>query len=58
MNDALRSYRPTSNWLTAALLTLLVICFGIFAEVRASQLQSTDVIATQTAIQETSHERI
>lgn len=55
MNDTLQTYRPASNWMTAALVTSLVVCFGLFAESRISQMQSqsSDLIATQTSTQET-----
>ncbi len=32
MNDALKRFTPDSNWISAGLLTLLVVSFGIFAE--------------------------
>lgn len=32
MNRAIRQYRPNSSWITAGLLTVLVVTFGILAE--------------------------
>ena len=31
MIEAIRNYQPASNWITAGLLTLLVVSFGVFA---------------------------
>lgn len=31
MTEAIRNYQPASNWVTAGLLTLLVVSFGLFA---------------------------
>ncbi len=31
MNEARRTYIPNSNWISAALLTLFVVSFGLFA---------------------------
>jgi hypothetical protein len=35
MNTAITQFRPSSTWITAALLTLFVIAFGIFADSHA-----------------------
>lgn len=32
MNRAIIQYRPNSSWITAGLLTVLVITFGVIAE--------------------------
>lgn len=32
MNQAIRTFRPSSSWISAALLTLFVVSFGLFAE--------------------------
>lgn len=32
MNESMRKIRPSSNWISAGLLTLFVLSFGIFAE--------------------------
>ena len=32
MNQAIRTFHPNSSWISAALLTLLVVSFGLFAE--------------------------
>jgi hypothetical protein len=36
MNQAIRRFQPNSNWLSAALLTLFVVSFGIFAQSHAT----------------------
>jgi hypothetical protein len=32
MNTAMKHFRPNMNWISAALLTVFVVSFGIFAE--------------------------
>lgn len=32
MNESMRTIRPSSNWLSAMLLTVFVLSFGVFAE--------------------------
>ena len=32
MNDALKQFRPSSNWISAALVTVFVVSFGVIAE--------------------------
>lgn len=46
MNESLRTIRPSSKWISAGLLTLFVLSFGIFAEshVRANT-HSSDAYA-------------
>lgn len=35
MNRAIRQFTPNSNWISATLLTLFVVSFGLFAEAHA-----------------------
>jgi|AP95_1055475.scaffolds.fasta_scaffold00600_12 hypothetical protein len=35
MNQAIRQFTPSSNWISATLLTLFVVSFGLFAEAHA-----------------------
>ena len=47
MHEALKRFTPDSNWISAGLLTLLVVSFGIFAERHAGpHTQQADVAAS------------
>jgi hypothetical protein len=41
MKNAINKFNPATNWVTAGLLTLIVISFGIFAESHASERDIT-----------------
>ena len=41
MKNAINKFYPTTNWVTAGLLTLVVTSFGIFAESHASEREVT-----------------
>lgn len=43
MNNALKRFTPSTNWISAGLLTLMVVSFGIAADRHArTQLQTID----------------
>jgi len=37
MNTNIRKFRPSANWITTVLVTLIVATFGIFAQTHASE---------------------
>jgi hypothetical protein len=41
MKNAINKFYPTTNWVTAGLLTLVVTSFGIFAETHATEREIT-----------------
>ena len=41
MKNAINKFYPTTNWVTAGLLTLVVTSFGIFAESHATEREIT-----------------
>ena len=41
MKNAINKFYPTTNWVTAGLLTLVVTSFGIFAESHATEHEIT-----------------
>lgn len=51
MKDAIRNYKPATNWITTGLLTLVITSFGIYTEIHASdgEITFTDVSADLSA---------
>jgi hypothetical protein len=41
MENAINKFYPTTNWVTAGLLTVVVTSFGIFAETHATEREIT-----------------
>ncbi|HKI74840.1 MAG TPA: hypothetical protein VJ998_09360 [Pseudomonadales bacterium] len=50
MKLAYRAYRPTSNWMTVLLLTLVVTGFGLFAQHRVDVAGAGPVSTPHTVL--------